>query len=152
MANMQAPSLRVASQRQTIVVALLVALAMLLGGGGSPNPSTELILQLAAIGAVSAYWWLGRGQQYPGGAGEIIAIALGIFAIPIAQLIPLPPSIWHELPDRSREVAALSLIGAQQEWMPLSIAPARTLASLVAIVPALFLAWMVAQCGTRARG
>lgn len=152
MAKMQAPSLRVAGRSQTYVVAAFVALAMLLGGGGSPNPGTEMILQLATVLAMGAYWWTGRDRRTPAPQLEVIGITVLILTVPIAQLIPLPPSVWHDLPDRSREIATLSLIGAQGEWMPLSIVPSKTLSSLLAMIPPLALAWMVAQRTTSERG
>ncbi|MFN2101274.1 O-antigen ligase family protein [Altererythrobacter sp. MF3-039] len=152
MATMQAPSLRVASRSQTYVVAAFVALAMLLGGGGSPNPSAEVALQLAAAIAVAAYWWFGREQDKAPLPLAVIGVSALVLAVPIAQLIPLPPQIWHDLPGRSREIAALALVDAQDSWMPLSIAPHKTLASLLAMIPPLALAWMVATRTTRERG
>jgi O-antigen ligase len=72
----------------------------------------------------------------------LIAVVL---AVPVVQLIPLPPSIWSALPGRDNELAALSLIGAQGSWRPISLSPARTFASLLAIVPPLFFFYAVCR-------
>jgi len=69
------------------------------------------------------------------------AIILGAAALLVAlQLIPLPPSIWTELPGRAIFAEAAVLTGTDQPWRPLSISPSGTsnaLASL--IVPAVVL-------------
>lgn len=69
------------------------------------------------------------------------AIILGAAALLVAlQLVPLPPSIWSELPGREIFTEAAVLTGAEQPWRPLSISPsftANALASL--IVPAVVL-------------
>ncbi|WP_341860066.1 O-antigen ligase family protein [Qipengyuania sp. GPGPB31] len=69
------------------------------------------------------------------------AIILGAAALLVAlQLVPLPPSIWTELPGRAIFMEAAVLTGAEQPWRPLSISPSGTsnaLASL--IVPAVVL-------------
>lgn len=71
------------------------------------------------------------------------AIILGAAALLVAfQLIPLPPSIWTELPGRSILVEAAVLTGTDQPWRPLSISPSGTknaLASLIVPAVVLFL-------------
>jgi cell shape-determining protein MreD len=62
------------------------------------------------------------------------ALAGLIVVIPAVQLIPLPPSVWQALPGRGTEVQTLRLLGQDQAWMPWSLSPARTFASLIAIV------------------
>ena len=53
--------------------------------------------------------------------------------------------IGPDLATNMRDIAALALVEAQDSWRPLSIAPNKTLASLLAMIPPLVLAWMVAQ-------
>jgi O-antigen ligase len=49
------------------------------------------------------------------------------------------------LPGRDSEIAALSLIGEQSSWRPIALSPSRTLASLLAIIPAVSCFYAVAK-------
>lgn len=124
------------SMRQATLAALLVAFAVILGGGGSPSPVAELLLQ-AAIAAVFIAWiWWGRGlarSDWPRGAA-VLASLLALF--PLLQLIPLPQWIWQALPGRDVAVEALELVGAADSWRPLSLTPHATLAGWLALVSA----------------
>ena len=72
------------------------------------------------------------------------SIILGAAALLVAlQLVPLPPSIWTELPGRALFIEAAVLTGTEQPWRPLSISPSGTsnaLASLVVPATVLLLA------------
>jgi hypothetical protein len=120
---------------------LVAVLALILGGGGTSNPGTELVLQpLVALLVASTMVVprLSKGLYAVPRLAWILAAL--IICIPVLQLIPLPPSVWQALPGRDGEVASLSLIGADRNWMPWSMAPARTFISLLAMaVPALVL-------------
>lgn len=109
---------------------------MVLGGGGTPAPGSELACQVLAVCAAVAWLWLvPRGDVRP---IANLAIVTGlIVAVPAIQLVPLPPSLWQALPGREALVAALALIGRQDSWRALSIAPHRTLEALLALGPAL---------------
>lgn len=123
---------------------LLVVAGLVLGGGGSSNPATEVLLQFMAAAMLLIWAFVpGHPARIPSAAFAVL-VAL-VLAVPLLQLVPLPPSIWHTLPGREVELAALSLVGREQAWMPWSIAPAHTLAVLLAMVPALVLAGFVAS-------
>jgi O-antigen ligase len=117
-----------------------LAIALALGGGGSPAPLPELILELLA--AVTALVWL---LLPPGDADwtrvpkQAWLIAMLVASVPLLQLVPLPAFLWHALPGRELERDALALIGAQESWRAWSLAPSRTLASLLSLAPPLLL-------------
>ena len=123
-----------------LLTSLFLALALALGGGGSPAPLAELLLELLA--AVTALVWLmtrwggSSWNRVPDTAWLIAAL---VAAVPLLQLIPLPPFIWHALPGRELEREALALIGAQDSWRAWSLAPSRTLAALLSLAPPLLL-------------
>lgn len=122
-------------ERGTLVVMALIAAAMALGGGGTNNPHTEMLLQTLFAGAlalqlVAPSWQTGLGRV-PGAALLLAALVL---ILPIAQLIPLPPSLWQHLPGREAEVQSVALAADPSHWMPLSMVPARTFASLLAMI------------------
>ncbi|MEO6151701.1 MAG: O-antigen ligase family protein [Croceibacterium sp.] len=136
----------------TVIGALMVATAMLAGGGGSPSPISELMVQLIYAALTCGWLWLAAvpGQPLlPNARGVWILSALALI-IPVVQLIPLPPTLWHALPGQADRSAALALVGADQLWHPLSLAPAHTVASLLAINPALLM--MIATAALDRRG
>jgi O-antigen ligase len=127
----------------------LIAVALLFGGGGAPAPLPGLIVELAALAALVAALWLGPGDTpWPRRA---LVFAAALLALPLLQLVPLPPALWRALPGRATEAAALDLIGAGGRWMAWSVSPPRTLASLLALlVPAIALV-LAARASPRRR-
>ena len=117
-----------------------LALALALGGGGSPAPLPELILELLAAGFALAWLFVPSAgldwQQIPKSAWWVAGL---VAVVPLLQLVPLPPLIWHALSSRTLEVQALGLIGAEDTWRPWSLAPSRTLASLLSLAPPLLM-------------
>lgn len=119
-------------------LAIVLACTIVLGGGGSPAPLLELGLQI--ITAVIAAWWIfSERTALSRVPASIWLVAMLIIGVHLIQLLPLPPGLWHALPGRADERAALALIGASDSWRPLSLSPARTLASLLAAFSALVL-------------
>ena len=117
------------------VLFAFVALAVALGGGGTPSPLPEMLLEWAALATLAAVVSL-HPEDYPW-PRQATVFALALLALPALQLVPLPPAIWRGLPGREIEAAAIDLAGAGQTWMPWTVSPPRTLASLLAlIVPA----------------
>jgi O-antigen ligase len=135
------------------LVALFVVSALFLGGGGSPNPITELLLELVFVALAIGWLWLAGDR--PENGGRIDPLVLLLIAIPVilplVQLIPLPPSGWTALPGRQGEAASLSLVGQEESWRPISLSASRTLAALLAIVPAVGCTYAVAHMSARQR-
>jgi O-antigen ligase len=71
-----------------------------------------------------------------------LGLLAAVVAIPLIQLVPLPPAIWTGLPGRVQMLIALELAGLEPGWVPLSVAPDRTWGSALALAPpaAFFLA------------
>ena len=125
---------------------LYMMLAVLLGGGGSPSPIAELMLQWCLVPIVLVWLWLpARFEPWLRPSPMVYVIGALALLLPFAQLVPLPPSIWQGLPGRTDAIDALTLIGAQSGWRPLSLAPGQTMAALVAMLPPLFVLVAVAS-------
>jgi O-antigen ligase len=140
--------------RHSLIAALFLACAIVLGGGGSPNPGIELLLQVAFVAAALAWLWVpaSHGSVPLPRARSFWLIAALVLALPLAQLVPLPPDIWTNLGGRQADrAAALALVGREASWQPLSLSPARTLAAVLAIIPALFAFFATASLGARGR-
>jgi O-antigen ligase len=127
------------------LAAALLALALLLGGGGTPFPLNEMLLEWAAVAALGWAAWRADGAS-PRAAMACAAALLALLAL---QLVPLPPWLWQSLPGRETERAALALIGAERAWMPLSVSPARTLASLLSLLVPLAMLLLAARLSRR---
>lgn len=115
----------------------LLVVSVVLGGGGSTNPAMEVLLEAlfaTALFAVAAIT-LTKRLDWPPTPWPAWLIVATLLLLPIVQLIPLPPSVWHAMPGREPMRAALALVGQQDSWRPLSLVPNRTLASLLATIP-----------------
>jgi hypothetical protein len=111
-----------------------LAVALIFGGGGASSPVSELIVQLlTAAGFIVWLWQRQKSAQAAIPTAVWLTGAL-ILIIPLLQLVPLPPALWHALPGREVERQALALIGQQDSWRPISMFPGRTLASMLAMV------------------
>ena len=109
-----------------------IVLAMALGGGGSPSPLPEMLLEWAALTVLAGVALLDRHDApWP---RQALVFAIALLALPALQLVPLPPAIWQALPGREIEDAALKLVQAGHRWMPWTLSPPRTLASLLALI------------------
>lgn len=114
------------------VLPALIVLAVVLGGGGTPSPLPEMLLEWAALATLFAAISLHPVDlPWP---RQAMVFGFALLALPALQLIPLPPAIWRSLPGREIEAAALDLVGSGQTWMPWTISPPRTLASLLALL------------------
>lgn len=136
----------------TMLCMALVALAIGLGGGGTVNPRTEMVLQvlttLIMIPLVASSEWQ-RGLGHVQRSAWLLAAL--VLLMPVLQLVPLPPSVWQQLPGRAIEMQSLALVGADQSWMPLTMAPARTFASLLAIICPILLMLQVSRLSSGGR-
>lgn len=116
-------------------VALLV-LAVLFGGGGSRYALSNLLLQLIAIGVIAfKYHEFGTAwRSWPNGLKVLASLSL---ALPLLQIIPLPPSIWQALPGHDIAFEARDIVGRSEGWFPLSLDRGRTLLAFAALIPPL---------------
>lgn len=122
--------------KKTISAAVLLALALLFGGGGSPAPMPELVLQVVSA-LVFGVWLYRQPEGLRIVPRPVWWIAGMLPALHLMQLVPLPPALWHSLPGRSGQFATLELVSAGQSWRPLSLSPSRTVASLLCVLSAL---------------
>lgn len=127
-----------------------VLLLLIGGGGGSPAPLSELFCQILAALALVAWFWL-HGTAAIAMQRSVSWMVALVLIVPIAQLIPLPPSLWHGLPGRDLLRESLALIEAEDTWRPLSVAPQRTLDGVLALFPPLLAMAMVASLDAAGR-
>lgn len=137
------------SKGQETVVAIaaiaLLAFSFVFGGASRDHALRLALVELAALPLLV----MALSQVLRDGDTERHKFALGLlaaaFALPLIQLIPLPPAIWTGLPGRAELVLALDLAGLQPGWNALSLTPDRTWWSILALLPpaAAFLGMLV---------
>ena len=134
----------------SVQLRLLLALAILAGGGGVGAGLANLAVQLGAIavlaanpGAVTLFL-----RESPRG---FLALVLASLALPLLQLVPLPPALWQALPGREVVRQSFALVGREDAWFPFSLDPARTTTAALALLPPLAVLVLAAALGKRAR-
>lgn len=137
-----------------IAAAVLLVLSFVLGGASQGHALRLALVELASLPLLV----LASGRLVQAaGAWRNHRFALGLLAavvaIPLLQLVPLPPAVWTSLPGRDQMVLALQLAGLEPAWAPLSLTPDRTWGSLLALVPpaAFFLAMLSLSAIQRTR-
>jgi len=124
-------------QWDAVAIAAIVLLAFSFAFGGA---SQNHALRLALVELVSLpLLVLASGRLIQTGVWREHRFALGLLAalaaIPLVQLIPLPPMVWTGLPGRDQMVLALQLVGIEPGWAPLSVTPDRTRGAALALAP-----------------
>lgn len=129
---------------------LLLAVAVIAGGGGVTAPSPELFVELAAclLLAVASFMLPVRTRQPDRAGWGVVAL---IAALPALQLVPLPFALWSALPGRELARTVMTAIGEELPWRPLSLFPDQTFASLLSLVPPLAAMFLVSRLRLRDR-
>ena len=131
--------------RQAVAPAYLFACIAM--GGSAQGIFSNLALQLAGI-VILAWAFLATpaatGSRPARQLGWLAAGAVGLVLI---QLVPLPPAVWTSLPGRDIVVEGFALLGQPVPWMPLSLAPAETIATAMAMIPPLAMLALVLRLG-----
>ena len=136
-----------------IAAVALLAFSFAFGGSSQGHALRLALVELASLPVLV----LASQRLIQTGAWKEHRLALGLLAaavaIPLLQIIPLPPTIWTRLPGRDQMVLALQLAGLEPGWTSLSLAPDRTWASALALAPpaALFLAVLALSPAQRER-
>ena len=127
--------------------AALLVLGLLLGGSSSGGALANAVLQILTLLAASLVFLTYQGRRFP---RALAGIVLLICALPLIQLIPLPPSLWTELPAREPIRRGFELASQPLPWLPLTLDQDATLAVIVALIPAG--AMLVVTLSASARG
>ncbi|WP_426026906.1 O-antigen ligase family protein [Brevundimonas sp. TWP2-3-4b2] len=136
-----------------IAAVILLVFSFVFGGASREHALRLALVELAALPLLV----LAANRLVKTGLWREHRMALGLLAavvaIPLTQLLPLPPWIWTGLPGRDQMVIALELAGIEPGWSPFSLAPEHTWRSALALAPpaALFLAMLSASTDQRER-
>lgn len=121
--------------------ATVILLALVFGGGTQQGFWSDAIIQLASLPLMAVVLVSPNLMRVP--RGPIILLCL-LVALPLAQIIPLPPTLWTALPGREEIARAYSAAGIALPWLPVSLAPIVTWHSVISLLPvvAVFLAML----------
>jgi O-antigen ligase len=124
---------------------------LLLGGGTKAGFVSDAVLQLISIPMLLAALW--RIRLAPGSSEmrAILAFCAVIIAVPLIQLVPLPPAIWTHLPGRESITETYELLGRPAPWGPLTMAPQSTWLVTLALLPPLAVFFAVLTLSWRER-
>lgn len=118
-----------------VLLAIFFAILCVAGGASRADALGQAVVRGAAWGMLITVLLLGERKTLDA-ARPIHLLLFAAAALPILQLIPLPPELWQSLPGRALIGQAATLSGQPQPWRPLSIVPSATLnAASSLIVP-----------------
>ena len=122
------------------------ALCLIVGG----SRAGALLPQLLALPLIALTLPVALARRDAFGRLGWILVA-GLVAVPLLQVIPLPPSIWTALPGRAPVAEAFATEGAPAPWLAISLQPEETWRSAVALLPGLSLFLAAFSLGSRQR-
>ena len=131
--------------RQTVAPAYLFLCIVL--GGSAQGIFSNLALQLAGVGIIAWALLTRIPLKDSRPARQLGWLASAAATLVLLQLLPLPPVVWSHLPGRQFIVDGFRLLGQPLPWMPLSLAPADTIATAMAMVPPLAMLALILRLG-----
>jgi O-antigen ligase len=120
-------------------VAPLYLFACLILGGSAQGIWANMLLQL--FGIVLLAWAVLKLAREPIGrrARQLLTLAILALLVIALQLVPLPASLWPHLGGRDALAADYRILGMSVPWLPLSLAPYESLATVMKLIPPLAL-------------
>lgn len=118
------------------MTAAVIVLAIVLGGGTRQGLWSDAIVQLAGLTLLMVLVFRARRWPRHDGIRFATVIVVLLLAIPLIQLIELPPSLWALLPGRASIALSFEEAAIALPWMPISLDPAATWRAWLALLPA----------------
>ena len=114
------------------ILLIFAVLVFLMGGGARGDIQSLIVLRPLAM-AFLVYAVLALGKDRFVANRSIVLVAAAWVGLALIHLIPLPPQVWHALPNRGLAVTIDGMVGLEALWRPLSIVPSRTLNALLSL-------------------
>lgn len=114
------------------VLSAFLGLVFLMGGGSRADiPSLVILRPLAVLICGFGFWNLNLNQL--GEHRFLVLFAAALFLVVGLQLVPLPPSIWTNLPGHEVVAEIDRTVGTSLGWRPISMVPTATLNALFSL-------------------
>lgn len=126
---------------QMMLVVALVGTLWFAGGASRGDVPAQIAVRGGVWGILIVAAFVGHRPRFTN-VGIMAVLLASAVALPLIQLIPLPPMLWQALPGHAILADAARLSGQPQPWRPWSIVPGATenaAASLVVPVATFFL-------------
>jgi O-antigen ligase len=133
-----------------LLLVTLLATLWLAGGASREDALGQLVVRSAAWIALGVAVVAGPRPKLEGSL-PVALLILAALALPIVQLVPLPPVWWQSLPNRAALVDAARIAGEKQPWRPWSMAPGETWNALLSLVIPVAVLVLLLQSGPRER-
>ena len=119
-----------------LVIPMYLILCLLLGGSAQ-GIWGNMVLQLLGVAIIA--WALIEPPREPISrpACQLLWLAAAAILLVLAQLIPMPPSLWTQLGGRELIAQGYSILRMPLPALPVSLAPHRTIDALLAAIPPL---------------
>jgi O-antigen ligase len=129
-----------------VLLTMFLALLWLAGGASRADVMGQVIVR---AGAWAVLIWAALLGPRPSFADmrPVLWLFLAIAALPLVQLVPLPPGVWQALPGRE----VLVTPGEPIPWRPITMAPGATYNALASLVVPAAILVLLAQMDERAR-
>jgi O-antigen ligase len=135
-----------AERRTPLLLLVLLAGAVVFGGASAPASWGGIAVQLLSCAILAAALLrapTGAPAPPPGWGW----VGWGVLALVLAQLMPLPPTLWAALPGRALASDSFALAGLPLPVLPLSLAPSATVSAALTGLPVLALAGVLVRPG-----
>lgn len=116
-----------------VLFACILFVLWIAGGSSRADAMGQAVTRFAAWGALIAVLLAGARPRFDRDRAVWILLA-AIVAVPLIQLIPLPPSIWQALPGRALLHEAVATTGQAGSWRPIALVPGATLNAASSLV------------------
>ena len=114
---------------------------LLLAGGASRSDVLGQVVTRTAAFLILIAMLLTADREAIRPCGAVPWLLAAVIALPLMQLVPLPPGLWRALPGREEVLLGLPASVQGDVWRPLSLSPGNTVNAAVSlIVPAVVLA------------
>jgi O-antigen ligase len=137
------------SRRAGEVAAPIYLFLCLLLGGSAQGVFANMFLQLLGLGLLAWAALISRPEQASRVERRLYVIILLTLLLVAIQLVPLPSSIWPHLGGRAEIAGGYAVLDIPIPWLPVSLAPYDSLATVLTLIPPLALMMVILRTGTR---
>lgn len=134
-----------------LIAPTTLAVCLILGGHSTQTPIASAICLLLSLAVISYHLIASQGQPIRWTSAPLLII-LAAAALPLLQLVPLPPAVWMSLPGRELTIDTLRAAGVPLTiHLPLTLDSLATLSAALHVLPTLAMFLAVSQLRTNER-
>ena len=119
-----------------LVVPIYLFLCLLLGGSAQ-GIWASMVLQLGGVAIIAWALIEPAAQKLTVAARHLLLLVAAAVAIALLHLVPMPPALWTQLGERDAIAEGYRILGLPLPALPISLAPYRTIDTLLSAIPAL---------------